>query len=217
MALNQKIDSSGDRVYSGNNGAWRIGTFSSSTAGYGVQLKADRTRGMGVYGDDGGAAVSTGTLSAGLFRTLITAAVTTSTWAGIQGQVKMVNTATPDWAAGVWGYAESSGTSKTVKNLFGVRATVDAPSGITIASGGRVAGLVIDSIDLGGTHTGKAACMYLPAPGTGSWDYFIDTAAQTNICSANTHSVDGHALAFVMKCRMGSTDGYLPFFASVPA
>ena len=34
---------------------------------------------------------------------------------------------------------------------------------------------------------------------------------------ANTHAIDGHALAFIAKCKMNATDGYLPFFAAVPA
>lgn len=207
-----------DIVYWGNKGAILVGKF-SSVAGVGIKVSAARTAALKVHGDDGNAILATGTFRALQGRLLITAVHTGGTFCGIQGQVKQIATATgatPDFAAGVWGYAETVGT-QTAKNLFGVRATIDVPSGTTIASGGRVGALCLDSIYAGGTHTGKAVCVFVGTPNDGAWDYFIDSAALTNIVVANTHTIDSHALAFYYKVRMGSTDGYIPAFASVPA
>lgn len=208
-----------DIVYWGNKGSILVGKF-SSVAGPAIKVSAARTAALKVHGDDGGAILTSGVFRALQGRLLITAVHTgNSTFCGVQGQIKQIALATGavyDFAAGVWGYAETVGT-QTAKNLFGVRATIDVPSGTTIASGGRVGALCLDSIYAGGTHTGKMVGIYLGTPLDGAWDYLIDSAALTNVVVANTHTIDAHALAFYYKVRMGTTDGYIPAFAAVPA
>lgn len=206
--LTQKIIG-GDKVYQGAKGAILIGKFGNS-AGYGVGLSSTRTGALKVHADDQGIIKSSGTMRAIHGRMLLTAVNTGGTYAGVQGQIKSVasaTAATPHWACGVWGYAEAYGTNN-VQNLFGVRATVDCPSGVTIASGGRVAGLCIDSIYMGGTHTGKAAMIYVPNSNDGEWDYFLDFGSAPGAIVADTSSVPGSA-THKIKCRIGSTDFYL--------
>ena len=199
----------GDRVFMGAKGAWLLGRFGNA-AGFGLRLSSARTGILKVHADDGGIIMSSGTNRAIQGRTLLTAVHTAGTFCGVQGQIKAVlssSTGAPDWAVGVWGYAEADGIT-TVKNLFGVRATVDIPSGAVIASGGRVAGLCIDSIYMGGTHTGKAAMIYIPNSNDGEWDYFLDFGSAPGAIVADTSNIPA-AATYKIKCRIGSTDFYL--------
>lgn len=215
--LTQKVIG-GDKVYQGAKGAILLGRF-GNTAGFGIGVNSTRTGVLKVHADDQGIIKTTGTFRAMQGRMLLTAINTGGTFCGVQGQIKQIAAATGaayDFAAGVWGYVETVGT-QTAKNLFGVRATVDCPSGTTIASGGIVGGLLIDSIYMGGTHTGKAVCIKVGTPNDGAWDYFIDSAAQAGVFVANTHSIDSHALVALIPVRMGSTDGFIPCFGAAPA
>lgn len=189
-----------------------VGNFASSAAGAGVPLVATtRTAAARIYADDGGAA-----LGAGSYRALVARALLTTTpnagisLAGVQAQVKVSGDAsgvTGGTLCGLWGYLEND-TDGKVYDAAGVRATADLPTGAVIATGGRLAGLKIDSIDLGGTHTGKAVCIYVPNPGAGTWDYFIDFGDTTGVAVTDTSNLPA-AATHKIKCRFGSTDFYL--------
>ena len=156
----------------GSKGEFLIGEFASATAGKGQALSSSRTAAFRVYADDGQSALTAGTYRGGISRLLLKTAVTAGvTAAGFQAQIKVAANAAVDWLCGLWGYAEASGAA--VSDIAGVRATVDIPAGCTISTGKKAAGLIIDSIDLAGTHTGKAAMIYAPSPTSGSWDFLL--------------------------------------------
>lgn len=91
-----------------------LGVFSSSTAGYGIALDATTTFAFGVYADDGGAAVGSGTLMrAGRFRTLLTytSGNREQEACGVIGQINSVGGTNRHNMCGVMGSYELSGTS----------------------------------------------------------------------------------------------------------
>jgi hypothetical protein len=125
-------------------GEFQIGEFSSSTVGKALPLTSTRTALARIYADDGGLALPASVVRAGIARTLITLAQTVAaTIVGFMGQIKVTAATAADWLCGLWGYAEVSGAS--VSTICGVRATVDIPSGATIASG-KVAAAFISLI-----------------------------------------------------------------------
>jgi len=190
-----------------------IGNFASAAAGAGVPLVATtRTAAFRVYADDGGAAIGAGSYRAAVARMLITTALgaTDTSIAGFQGQIKIsadVDAATGGGIVGVWAYCECD-TDASVALAAAIRATADLPVGAVIASGGRLAGIMIDSITLGGTHTGIAACIYVPNPLAGTWDYFLDFGSAPGCIAEDTSNLPT-AATHKIKCRIGATDFYL--------
>lgn len=184
-----------------------IGIFSSATASgssatYGKTLSSSITKAFDVCADDGGTALTAGAYRAVRNRLLLTAAVSAGDISayGHQGQLKITadESAATGILGGEWGYVElASGGNVNVAG--GIVAHVDCPSGATIT--GVLAGLIIKTNDLGGTHTGKASMVYMPNEGAGSWDYCLDFATGVAVAAANTHTIDSHALAFIVKCR----------------
>lgn len=194
-----------------------VGTWSSSTAGIGKTLTSAKTKIVDVCADDNGGALSATAYRAIRARMLATAAKSGDySGFGLQGHYKntAADTSTGN-KAGLWGYYEAGSSATIAANSAGVYAMLDAPSGSTI--GGTVGGLQICSNDLGGTHTAKAACIHCPNPVSGTWDYGLIFGSATGATAANTHSIDSHALAFVIKVRVGNTDGFVPVFAAEPA
>lgn len=196
-----------------------IGVWASAAAGSGIALSSAKTKAVDVCCDDGGAALSATAYRAIRSRMLLTAAQSGDCSPyGIQGHLK--NTAadtTTGNKAGVWGYYEAASGATVATNSAGVNAMIDVPSGATIAASAVVAAIQCTSNDLGGTHTGKAACIHAPNPVAGTWDYLAVLGSATGASAANTHSIDSHALNFILKVRVGTTDGYIPVFADVPA
>lgn len=166
----------------GSSGEIRVGE-QANTDGSGLAVSSTRTALIRVHADTGGA-TTTGNIRGFLTRLLIgTAQTAMGTLSAICGQVKAVASVTGDYVAGVWGYFESSGTlTLTPGNaVCGVRATVDVPSGGTIASGKIAAALVTDSVDLGGTHTGIAAHIYARDAATGAFDGLLALDAGSEV------------------------------------
>lgn len=194
-----------------------IGVWSSATANNGVVLSSAKTKAVDVCCDDGGAALSATAYRALRGRMLVTAAQSGDCSSyGIHGHLK--NTAadtTSGNKAGVWGYYEAGAAATVAANSAGVHAMIDVPSGATIA--GTIGALQCSSNNLGGTHTGKAACIHCPNPVSGTWDYAMIFGDTTGATTANTHSIDSHALAYVIKVRVGTVDGFVPVFAAAPA
>jgi hypothetical protein len=53
---------------------------------------------------------------------------------------------------------------------------------------------------------------------TNGFNFLFNFAGATgDTAVANTHSIDGHALAFIAKSKHNGVDGYIPFFAAVPS
>jgi hypothetical protein len=194
-----------------------IGEFSSTAVVARNALKTTRTKLLDVCADDAGTALSATAYRAARGRFLVTAAKSGDYSAfGVQGHYKntAADTSTGN-KAGVWGYYEAGAAATIAANSAGVYAMLDAPTGATI--GGTVGALQCCSNDLGGTHTGKAACIHCPNPVAGTWDYALVFGDTTGATTANTHSIDSHALAFVIKVRVGTVDGFVPVFAAAPA
>ncbi len=146
-----------------------LGSFSATAQGSGIMVTSGQT--VAVYGDDGGVGIgaSGGTYKTFESRLLIT--TSTSSNANISGgrdylRIQGVaNTASK--LAGNYGHMDVAG-SATVYGGAGVRAVVDLASGSTIASGKYIGSIMLDSNDLGGVHTGKAACIIAPKPAGGA-------------------------------------------------
>ena len=151
-----------------------FGTFSSAAAVAGNKIDSSKTKKVDICADDGGANFGTTDVRTMRVRTLLTAAQSGSaSIAGLMGQLK--NTAadtTTGHKCGVKGYYEAVSGATVATTSAGVMAMLDVPSGATIASGGA-SGLNITSVDLGGTHTGKATAIGVENAGAGSWDGFL--------------------------------------------
>jgi hypothetical protein len=194
-----------------------VGTWSSATAGIGKAVTSSRTKIVDICADDNGSALSATAYRATRSRMLVTAAKSGDySGFGLQGHYKntAADTSTGN-KAGLWGYYEAGSAATVAANSAGVYAMIDVPSGGTI--GGTIGGLQVCSNDLGGTHTGKAACIHMPNPVSGTWDFAMIFGDATGATVANTHSIDGHALNFLINVRVGNTVGYVPILAAVPS
>jgi hypothetical protein len=204
----------------GSTGVFSIGEF-SSTGDNGFALSSSVTKALDVCADDGGTALTATSLRAIRGRMLVRTAIAGSpdlSVFGVQGHVKVGAVSVTNSArfAGLWGYFESISGSTLVGNFAGVYAMADVPSGATQTSG-VIAGVEIASNSLGGTTSGSTACIHIPNPVAGTWDYFVQLGTASGAATANTHSIDSHALAFYLPAMFGSTAGYIPAFAAVPS
>ena len=188
-----------------------IGTWSSATAGIGRPLNSSRTKILDVCADDEGKALSATAYRAIRGRLLLTYAQSGDLSPyGIQGHLKKtaVDTSTGN-KAGVWGYYEAGSSATVAANSAGVHAMIDVPTGATI--GGTIGALQCCSNDLGGTHTGKAACIHCPNPVAGTWDFFAifgDTTGATAAGGAGTCTITGGWVKIAV--RVGATTYYIP-------
>ena len=188
-----------------------IGTWSSATAGIGRPVNSTRTKILDVCGDDEGKALSATAYRAIRGRLLLTYAQSGDLSPyGIQGHLKntAVDTSTGN-KAGVWGYYEAGSSATVAANSAGVHAMIDVPTGATI--GGTIGALQCCSNDLGGTHTGKAACIHCPNPVAGTWDFFAifgDTTGATAAGGAGTCTITGGWVKIAV--RVGATTYYIP-------
>lgn len=192
----------GNYQWFGHKGEMRF-WYQANADGSGAPLSSSRTAAVRFFADTGGL-TTTGNIRNVLARTLIgTAQSAAGTITSMTGQLKTVANFTGSWAGGLWGYFESSGTvTLTPSNaIYGVRATVDVPSGTTIASGKYVAALVLDSVDMGGTHTGKAVAIYARSAATGNFDAFLALDASSEFLT--TQATGGTAV--YLHCLIGGT------------
>lgn len=152
---------------------YSFGTFSSSTVSTDPmnKISSSKTKSVDICTDDGGANFGTTDVRAVRSRVLLTTAQSgAASIAGFLGQLK--NTAadtTTGNKCGVKGYYEASATATIATGSAGVMGMLDAPSGATIAAG-YAAGVKASSVDLGGTHTGKAVGFAVDTPVAGTWD-----------------------------------------------
>ncbi|MDI6808252.1 MAG: hypothetical protein QME66_04625 [Candidatus Eisenbacteria bacterium] len=185
--------------------AENLGVFSSVTAGYGIALGATKTAVKRIYADDGGVALTALAHRAQVSRLLITTtigAIDCSAY-GLQGQLKLGAVAVQSTGilGGVWGYVETV-NGATVSNAGALVGHVDLPTGAIIRSGCYLAGLLIKSNDLSGTHTGKAVAIYCPNPGAGAFDAFLALDASSTFIA---DSGAGGVTSKYLKVLLGGT------------
>jgi hypothetical protein len=78
-------------------------------------------------------------------------------------------------------------------------------------------GLVIRNTDQSGMGAVDEVFKVLHTSTNGFDCLFNFAAATGDTAVANTHSIDSHALAFIIKSKHNGVDGYIPAFAVVPA
>jgi hypothetical protein len=134
------------------------------------------------------------------------------------GQVKIdAVIETSGHVAGVEGYVEASATGEFKGAFTGVRGVVDLPSGAVISSGKFVSGLMAYSVDLGGTHTGKAVAIDVPTPGAGTWDALLHIGASSGTTAAGTTKTTPTGVDNWIKVYVDGTVNYIPCFTSTTA
>lgn len=172
------------------NTYFTLGTFNSTTAGYGVELEnATYTAAFRVYSDDGGDALypasgSIPDVRGGLFRTLLTADQTSGNVRvhALVGQLKAyaTSTSTAKWnneqISAVHGYAELVRASGTMTLggygvTAGVMATVETSGTMTVNTNHVLAGVAsISKLSATGlTQTGKTAALYTGVYDATNW------------------------------------------------
>jgi hypothetical protein len=197
-----------------------IGKFSSATAGVGNKISSSKTKIVDICADDGAANIGTADVRTLRSRLLLTTAQSGAcSAAGLMGQLK--NTAadtTTGHKCGVKGYLEAASGATVSNQSAGITGMIDVPSGATIANGATVAAISTASVDLGGTHTGKAVAINFEAPGTGNFDYLFQLPASAGLAVANTKllkdQTDG--CVAVLPVRFGTTNGWIPVLGAIP-
>ena len=199
-------------------GARTNGTFVSATIGSGNVLSSSVTAIERVHADDGGVALTTGSLRGSLSRVLIDTAVVggSFTMRGSMGQVKVdASVVTSGPVAGVEGYVELTSTGVCGGNFTGVRGCVDVVASGVIASGKVLSAFLASSTDMRGTHTGNAVVLDVQVPNAGGvWDYFMNIPAATGITSAGTTKTTPGGVGTWIKVIIDGTAAYIPTYAS---
>ena len=194
------------------HGCVMVGEFSSATEGAGLALSSVRTAAFRVYADDGGTALTAGAYRAAVARMLWGTKVSSGDISvyGLQGQLKITGdqAAATGIAGGTWGYLELASGGK-VNIGGGVVSQVDVPTGATIST--VAACFLGKSNTLAGTHTGNAVILYVPTPGAGTFDQFLQIGASTGLTTGTT----GNTAAGCLKVMDGVTQKYIQLFSAV--
>ena len=197
-----------------------VGKKNSSSAGYGFPLGimisgSTSTRASAVYSDDAGAALPAGSYAGFESRLLTTIAAAASTsFTGVLGHYRNVadTQVAQDNVSGVWAYNENSGTGSvgggTSLLYTGLRAQIDVPSGMTIASGKYVSAIGVGYCDLGGTHTGKATVLQTTPCAAGVFDYF-GVFYETGSCQAKGAKTVGTVTYLLPVVTPDGATGYI--------
>jgi len=174
---------SGNLVYYNRTavGGLQIGEWASVLPGSGVVLSTSRTSVLRAYAEDGAAALLAGAYRAGVARTLLATACAAGDISvyGQQSQLKVAAdySAASGILGGEWGYVELASGGKV--NVAGALVGhVDLPSGATVTT--YLAGLLIKSNTLAGTHTGKVVAIYAANSLATAFDAFLALDASSN-------------------------------------
>lgn len=187
--------SSGNLVYQERSGygCVQVGEYASLLKGSGLAVSTNRTAAHRVYADDGGVALPAGAYRAAMARALLTVACAAADISVYGHQSQLRVNADYSLATGIlggeWAYLELVSGGKV--NVGGALvAHVDIPSGAYSIA--HVAGLLVKSNDLGGTHTGNVSVIYVPNPGAGTFDAFLDLGSATGATQANAAGAGGN-------------------------
>jgi len=196
------------------------GSFVSATTGSGNVMSSAVTSIEKVYADDGGVALTSGNLRVSLSRFLIDTAVTAGsfTMRGKMGQVKIdASVVSSGHIAGVEGYVESSASGTFGSTATGLRGVVDVPSGGVIGANVFVSGVMAYSVDLAGTHTGKAVAFDVPTPGAGTWDALMHIGPTSGTTAAGSTKTTVTGVDNWLKVYIDGTVNYVPCYTSTTA
>ncbi len=211
-----KYSSFGGLAFGPNSsGVFSIGEFSSTGDNSFAIDASTRTKALDVCVDDGGVALTAGSMRGIRGRFLVRTAIAGSpdlSVFGIQGHLKVGAVSVTNGArfAGLWGYFESVSGSTLGGNYAGVYAMADLPTGATLSSGGVLSGLQIGSNDLGGTSTGDMSCIHVPNPVTGTWDYLFQFGTASGVTSASDVACTANMRIAV---KVGDSVHYIPLIA----
>jgi hypothetical protein len=212
-----------DVHWEGSRGQIIKGAFHATVAGSGIQVTGSRQWIERGNADDGGSVLSTaGAYLFGSRRLLLTAAHTGSSLSFFGGCDRLSVNADLSGSsaemAGHWGFLEAKAGATLGPQAAAYRADIVLPATAVIPSGGIASAFMAAAESLAGTHTGKAAVMHVPNPQAGTWDAFLALGSATGVAAANTHSIDSHALSYLIKILdPAGAAGYIPVFADVPA
>ena len=155
-------------------GSVDYGSFSSITAGSGIQITSSVTSVHSIFSDDGGANVGSSVRGV-RSRTLLTVDQSAGTIRSLQGQLKLVDLI--DVATGVYtslqGYLELAGTHITSSGatLSCIDASLEITTLLTTASGGTACGIRVETTGAGTiTNNGRCAGIVIEAAsGAADW------------------------------------------------
>jgi len=168
--------------------------------------------------------------------TASTASMTTCTLTAVRGVITVSGSTTGSASCYMYGTQGKFIGGGTLNNAAGwhagVFAQLDLSAGTYTAA--QIAGLWVDcglanasakALGAGSTsmiRITNTASGFLPTmiSAVANAAYFLDIAAADGTpgyYAANTHTIDSHALASIIKVKVGGTEGYIPVFASVPA
>lgn len=155
-------------------GSVDYGSFSSITAGSGIQITSSVTSVHSIFSDDGGANIGSSVRGV-RSRTLLTLDQSAGTIRSLQGQLKLVDLI--DVATGVYtslqGYLELAGTHITSSGatLSCIDASLEITTLLTTASGGTACGIRVETTGAGTiTNNGRCAGIVIEAAsGAADW------------------------------------------------
>jgi hypothetical protein len=195
-----------------------IGSWNSSTAGYGKRLYYNsstdsKTKVLDVLADDAGAVLPVGqAFRASRARMLLTAVHTGDVSIfGNQRHIKVTSniSGVTGHVAGGWDYLECSSTATVGGAASGGYSMIDLPTSAVIAASSVISAHKFCSNTLGGTHTGKAAVLKFATPVAGAFDFGLCVGTNAGY-AASTASI-GTSVGRIAVCdEAGTALGYIP-------
>jgi hypothetical protein len=216
MADNDKFSSfEGMALARNSDGAFEIGEFKTSNHNTSFALdKTTRPFALDICADDGGtaltAAAGTGDNCAPIrARMLVRTDVASQALCvfGVHAQLKIASSvsSTGKGSAGLMAYLEVASAGTIVGDFAAIRAIADVDGTQT---SGVVSAIMLDSVSLGGTTSGTTACIYIPNPDSGTWDYFLQTGSAPGFYGSTiTKTVVSNG---TLKVCIGGSVHYIP-------
>lgn len=116
-----------------------------------------------------------------------------------------------------YGVTVTGGGNTATKTGF--KATVNAKSGSTIASGTVISAIMATADDLSGTHTGSASPFHVPTPTAGTWDRLVTIGGFATGCvdlaTITLDSLTVGSVGALAKIRVGSSDFLIPCMSTI--
>jgi hypothetical protein len=199
-----------------STGAFEIGDFATSNRDVKFALdSATRPAALDICCDDGGVALTAGEVVRPLrARMLLRTAIASGAHSvfGAQSQLKIAAVSianTSRGAGGLYAYLEIVAGATLTGDWTAVKAQADLEATATQSSG-TISGVQIDSLDLSGTSSGYLACIHIPTPQTGTWDYLFHLGTTTGVTSTSDVACTANMRIAVL---IGDSVHYIPLIA----